>query len=237
MGLGFFDKHLTALPHPPIPLAIFLIAEEAISIAWQRLKKVDAIQFDLNSATEDEITHELYEILYDEIFCKGIVDGFDEEHFLVVAREAKLRNFSGENLDKMPDLLIGVAGREQMFRRSQDWLYIECKPIDSNHSVGVHYGSKGISRFICGDYAWAIPNALMVGYANPSYTIDPKLTETLQRRKKEFEVITSPTICPYSPASTDSEPVYYTCHRRTFAYLETGQKAPPIELRHLWLKK
>lgn len=237
MGLGFFDKQLTTLPHPPIPLSVFLIAEEAISTAWKKLKQLDTAQLDLNSATEDEITHELYEVLYDEIFCKGIVDGFDEEHFSVVVREAKVRNFNGEKLDKMPDLLIGIASREQMARRSQDWLYIECKPIDSNHSVGVHYGSKGISRFICGDYAWAIPNALMVGYASSGYTINQKLTETLRRRKKEFEVTIPPTICPSSYPSTHSEAVHYTEHRRTFIYMETGQKAPPIQLRHLWLKK
>ncbi len=237
MGFGFFDKHLTELPHPPIPLAISLIAEEAIAVAWQRLKKVGISKFDLNSAKEDEITHELYEILYDEIFCKGIVDGFDEEHFSVVAREAKLRNFNGKKLDKMPDLLIGIAGREQIFRRSQDWLYIECKPIDSNHSIGVHYGAKGISRFICGDYAWAIPNALMVGYASSGYNVDSKLTETLSRRKKEFGVITHPTICKYSSNTPLYYPVHYTRHCRTFTYVETGQKAPPIELRHLWLKK
>jgi hypothetical protein len=103
--------------------------------------------------------------------------------------------------------------------------------------VGVHYGAKGIARFIRGEYAWAMPNALMVGYVSPGYNIDPKLIETLTNRGQEFEVLDLPKVCPHSGPSTASDSVYITRHRRTFHYVETLEPAPPISLRHLWLKR
>jgi hypothetical protein len=78
-------------------------------------------------------------------------------------------------------------------------------------------------------------SALMVAYASPGYTIDPKLIETLQNRADEFAVLEMPKRCSSSPDVADSEPVYSTKHRRTFDFLENGKAAPPIRLRHLWL--
>ncbi len=237
MGYGFYRDEEIEPPHKPIPLAMFLIAEEAIRVSWQRLKDRLLPRIDLRTADEDEVTHDLYEVLFDEVFGKGLVDGFDNERFTVVTREAKLRNYNGSLLDKMPDLLIGVAGRSNIYRRTQDWLFIECKPIDVNHSVGVHYGAKGISRFTRGDYAWTMTSALMIGYASSDYRIDPKLTETLVGRGLEFEVLDLPKICPRSVVTLISEAVYTSRHRRPFTYVETEKIAPPILLRHLWLQR
>ena len=237
MVYGFYRAEEAELPHKPIPLAMFLIVEEALRVSWLRLKKRSAPRIDLRTANEDEVTHDLYEVIFDEVFDKGLVDGFDEERFTIVTREAKVRNYDGARLDKMPDLLIGVKGRNDVYRRTQDWLYIECKPVDGDHTVGVHYGAKGISRFIRGDYAWAMTDALMVGYASPGYTIEPKLIEALTNRAKEFEVLEMPTRCSLSTQTTISDPLFSTQHRRTFRYKENDKAAPPIKLRHLWLKR
>jgi hypothetical protein len=237
MSYGFYQADRIAIPHPPIPLAMCLIVEEAMRVAWERLKNQKSPKIDLLTADEDAVTHELYEILFDEVYGEGLVDGFDEERFTVVTREAKVRNFDGMKLDKMPDLLVGIAGRNDIYRRSQDWLFVECKPIDASHTVGVHYGAKGIARFIRGEYAWALPNALMVGYASAGYSLDPKLSEGLRSRAKEFEVIDLPKVCPKSKATGSSALVHVSQHGRTFNYRETGKAAPPILLRHLWLQR
>ena len=236
MGYGFYRDEVV-LPHKPLPLAVFLVVEEALRISWGRLKAHPHPRHDIPTATEDEVTHDFYEVVYDEVFSKGIVEGFDEEHFTVVTREKKVRNYDGTNLDKMPDMLVGIAGRNDVYRNSQDWLFIECKPVDANHTVGVHYGAKGIARFIRGDYAWAMTSALMVGYASLGYTIDPKLIETLEVRAEEFKVRRKPVPCRRSPAVSYAEKVHITQHERTFDYVETGQPAPPIKLRHLWLSR
>lgn len=237
MAYGFYDEGAIPLPHPPIPLALSLVVEEAVRVAWQRLRSRTPSRINLATADEDEVTHDLYEILYDEVFAQGLVDGFDCERFTVVTREAKVCNFDGTMLDKMPDLLIGLAAREEIFRLSQDWLYVECKPVDATHTVGVHYGAKGIARFVRGEYAWAMPDALMIGYVATGYSLDPKLAETLTDRHQEFAVMDGPKACARSPASSVSPAVQVTRHRRTFTYLETGLPAPPIRLRHLWLDR
>ncbi len=237
MSYGFYRAERATIPHPPIPLSMCLIVEEAMRVAWKQVKNRKPSRIDLLSADEDAITHELYETLVDEVFGKGIVDGFDEERFTVVVREAKLRNFDGTKLDKMPDLLVGIAGRNDVYKSSQDWLFIECKPVDASHTVGVHYGAKGIARFIRGEYAWALPNALMVGYASAGYSLDPKLSDGLSERAKEFEIIDLPKVCPKSKAAGANALVYISQHGRTFIYQETGKAAPPIRLRHLWLQR
>lgn len=239
MAYGFYRDDEAVLPHKPIPLAMFLIVEEALRVSWQKLKDRVDPRIDIRTADEDDVTHDLYEVIFDEVYDKGFVDGFDEEHFTVVTRETKLRNYNGEHLDKMPDLMVRVAGRTapDFHHRSQDWLFIECKPVDADHTVGVHYGAKGIARFIRGDYAWTMTNALMVGYASLGYTIDPKLIETLESRGEEFEVLEMPKRCSRSPVCAGCDPLYSTMHRRTFAYTENGNAAPPIKLRHLWLMR
>ena len=237
MAYGFYRDEAIELPHRPLPLAVFLIVEEAMRVAWQRLKSRPSPRIDLRTAHEDEVTHDFYEVLFDEVFCKGVVDGFDDERFTVVSRESKLRNFDGTLLDKMPDLLVGVADRGDVYRRSQDWLFVECKPVDSGHSVGVHYGAKGIARFIRGDYAWAMTEALMVGYASPGYCIEPKLTDALTARCQEFEVLDFPKPCTLLGQLPVTADVYASTHGRNFRYVETGKAAPPICLRHLWLKR
>lgn len=237
MNYGFYRNEEAELPHKPIPLAMFLIVEEALRVSWQRLKDRPTPRIDLRTAEEDAVTHDLYEVIFDEVFNKGLVDGFDEERFTVSTREAKVRNYDGSNPDKMPDLLVGLKGRSEVYRRTQDWLFIECKPVDATHTVGVHYGAKGISRFIRGDYAWAMTSALMVGYASSGYAIDPKLIETLGDRAKEFEVQEMPKCCSLSLSTAISEAVYLTRHKRTFNYQENGNAAPSIQLRHLWLKR
>jgi hypothetical protein len=236
MDYGFYHEEVK-LPHKPLPLAVCLIVEVAIRVSWQRLKARANPRFDTEAATEDQVTHDLYEVIYDEVFELGIVDGFDRDHFTVVTREAKVRNFDRANLDKMPDMLVGIAGRNDVYRNSQDWLFIECKPVDADHTVGVHYGAKGIARFIRGEYAWAMTSAIMVAYVRPGYSIDPKLIETLTARADEFKVLRMPMPCRLSPSVPGVEKVHLTQHGRTFKYVENARPAPPIELRHLWLSR
>ena len=58
--------------------------------------------FNLQTADEDTVTLELYERLYDEVFDKGVVAGFDRAVFASIHREPKVRNFNRLHPDKMP---------------------------------------------------------------------------------------------------------------------------------------
>lgn len=239
MSLGMFEEQAGSfsLPHPPLSLRSCLVLESAVVAAWELMVSKPRAGFDLSTADEDKVTHELFERLYDEIFNKGVVDGFDTEIFASVRREPKVRNFGGNHLDKMPDLLVEFVDRPTGVMNSQYGLFVECKPIGATHTVGVHYCDKGVIRFVRGDYAWAMQNAMMIGYARDGYTILPKLADALSDRMKDIPTIKGAQPCKRSKATLVCEVVYITTHRRTFNYLETGKPAPPIELRHLWLKR
>jgi len=235
MGYGLYAD--VELPHPPIPLVIFRIVEEACCAAWERLRTIPRVGFDLLYADEDVVTEKLYEVLFDEVFDKKIVDGFDRELFSVGTRESKLRNYDSKKLDKMPDLLVDMVDRPTNVKHTQDRLFVECKPVDADHPAGSCYCDKGIIRFVCGDYAWAMTSALMIGYVRNGYSITPKLTKALQERQKQIPTITFPCPCQLSKAGKNNEVVHVSEHSRIFPYPGTGQQAPPITLRHLWLRR
>jgi hypothetical protein len=80
-------------------------------------------------------------------------------------------------------------------------------------------------------------NALMVGYARKGYTIQPKLTDALAFSHSKIPTINSPQLCVHSKHGVMNEAVQISQHKRTFKYIENGENAPPITLRHLWLKR
>ncbi|MCX6000346.1 MAG: hypothetical protein NTU41_12390 [Chloroflexi bacterium] len=211
--------------------------EEACCAAWERLRTTPRVGFDLLNADEDLVTQELYDVLYDEVFRNNAVDGFNRELFTTVTRESKVRNYDGTKLDKMPDLLVGMVDRPSNVKNTQDWLFIECKPVDAAHSVGVHYCDKGIIRFVLGEYAWAMTSALMIGYVRDGYTISSKLAKALEARVKQLHTIDLPCPCRRSKPGQNNEIVHVSRHSRTFSYNENGQQAPAITLRHLWLRR
>ena len=44
------------LPHPPIPLPMFLVVEQAIEKAWQLMVTTPRANFDIATAPEDAVT-------------------------------------------------------------------------------------------------------------------------------------------------------------------------------------
>jgi len=240
MTLGMFDDTGAGirLPHPPVSLRSHLIVETAICAAWQLMLTKARATFDLQTADEDTVTHELYERLYDEIFDNGMVEGFDREVFASVRREPKVRNFNGNILDKMPDLLVEFIDRPPGVMNSQHGLFIECKPVDADHTVGAHYCDKGLIRFVRGDYAWAMQSAMMVGYVRGGYSLIAKLSEALASNRRE-PIPTSLDLesCPRTRATAFAEQVATSKHQRTFNYVENNSPAGEIVIRHLWLKR
>jgi len=235
MAYGVYREKLQ-LPHPPISLRVFLIVEMALRTTWKLMRENPRPEFNLNNADEDIVTHELYECLYDEVFKNRLVEGFDRQLFADFRREPKIRNYDGTHLDKMPDLFFCLLERPIVKLPSQDGLYTECKPVDSDHTVGHHYCDKGIIRFTRGHYAWTMTSALMIGYVQQGYSITPKLVNAL-KKSKTITTIDLPIPCHRSSATECSEATHVTRHTRSFSYMETGEASPPITIRHLWLMR
>jgi len=92
------------------------------------------------------------------------------------------------------------------------------------------YCDAGIARFIVGDYAWAMTEALMVGYNTVHAKPSTALTEPFGKRTKEIGSVGKPRDCRFSP---HQPPVAITRHKRSFPL--RGRRAQAITLRHLWL--
>lgn len=240
MKLEMFEKSNEGirLPHPPLSLHVHLVVEAAICAAWELMTGHGRAGFDLQASNEDIVTLELYERLYDEVFNKGIVDGFDREIFASIHREPKIRNFNSLHPDKMPDLFVSFIDRPAGVMNSQHGLFIECKPVDKKHPAGSAYCDKGLIRFVRGDYAWAMQNAMMVGYAREDYSLVPKLSEALAvNRREQIPTSCDPQSCRHTTATVFAEQVAISKHQRTFKYVENDVQAGVIEIRHLWLKR
>ena len=231
------------LPHTKIPLSVLLIVEEALRVSWNLLRTSPPANFDINTANEDDITQEFRLIVCNQVLQNEMVDGFSKELFSV-NRESKYRNYKHDNSEKMPDLVVDIKRRPPVEYSSDDGLFIECKPVDVTHPTGDAYCGKGLVRFVEGSYAWTMQQAMMIGYTRTGYTILPKLHDALKARSamhppKRIETLQYPSPCPALSSQTAlwCEAVHISCHNRTFHYDETEQPAPPITLRHLWLRR
>lgn len=236
MAIGFYNPAPAVLPHALYPKATLRIVERAIAEAWRIIRDHPQGDFDIQTADEDRITLELTNCLMDNVLVSGVVDGFTDDLF-VVGREGKFPSFDGAHLDKMPDLNIWIKRDVPQSLPSNDRLFVECKPVGRDHPVGVAYCNKGIARFVNGEYAWALTQGMMVGYASPGYTLPGKLRDAIGTRCAALRTTGNVQACPKGQAQGYTQQVCVTVHRRGFRYPHMRTKVPDITLRHLWLNR
>jgi hypothetical protein len=217
-----------SLPHPPVSVTVFRILEDAIVAAWGILHTVPPRPFDPRVAQEVDFTTHMHEILEDQLWDSNAVDGFTGEVFSSIKRP-EVRNYDAKKTSKKPDMVASLADRPNV-KRSQDGIFIECKPVDAAHSLLSDYCDEGIARFIVGDYAWAMTEALMVGYNTVHDKPSAALVKPFAQRVNKVRAFGQPRDCKRSP---HKPPVAITRHKRSFPL--RGRQAPAITLRHLWL--
>ena len=99
------------------------------------------------------------------------------------------------------------------------------------------YCGKGLKRFVIGEYAWAMPQAMMLAYVRKtSQTLPESLQEHLSRNGKPDEYLLHDGPAPCELSRVRNQPrLHYTLHGRDWVYPKT--KTPPgdIKVYHLWL--
>ena len=235
MGLGLSTDWAEreqgfALPHPPVSITVFLTLEGAIAAAWAILHTKPPRPFDPKAAKETDFTTHLHEILQDHLLDSREVEGFTTEVFSCVARP-EVRNFDGKKTSKKPDMVAFLADRPNV-KRSQDGIFIECKPVDAAHSLLSDYCDAGVARFVVGDYAWAMTEALMVGYNTVHNKPSLALVTPFKQRANLVQASGKLRDCAASP---HKPVVAMTRHKRGFRV--NGKRVPDIRLRHLWLTR
>ena len=236
MRIGFYARGRIDLPHPSFPRATLRIIEQAIGEAWRIIRDEPAGDFDIIAADENRITRELRSCLLDNVLDGMAVPGFTSE-FFDVNRGGEFESYNGKHLQKKPDLHISIKRKAPNILRSADGLFVECKPIDTKHPAGRDYCGKGIIRFVLGEYAWAMQEGLMIGYAMKGCRLPSDLKEALDSRQKRMKHDGKVDLCPDTRGVGYGQQIYITVHRRGFTYPLGKKKAPPITLRHLWFDR
>jgi hypothetical protein len=236
---NFFTQRPAArftVPHAPLGERWMLVAHAAVTAAFVIIRKRG---FGLRDAAENSITNKLEGILVNDILNRGSVDGFDKNFFCRVNRGSEVENFSGEKIGKKPDLVFHLQRENSLWDIRQDALFAECKPVDRDHSLSANYcgvgtNRVGVERFVIGDYAWAMHEALMIGYVRDGFHIHPHLAECLAdpTRHKSLGEPSPPE--PVHSGCDGTEPLHQTRHLRRFVWKENGQPATPIALYHSW---
>lgn len=210
----FYRRHAQEAhryPKPDLTLWVRRTIVAAILEAWAEMLR-NALP--LND--EDEVTAVLTAILNGIRADTSRIPAFNSL-FAMVVRDARQVTFDGRHLHERPDLVFRLADELDEY---VGW-FVECKIVDAKHRQGL-YWSNGITRFIDGDYAWAMSTALMIAYAGEGYTLPDRLSSIAG---------SAPTSCQEYPDVA----MWQTRHDRTWCYPGTMRTAGPITLHHLWL--
>lgn len=234
-----------SLPHPPIDFRLLLAIEEGIRTAWEKLVGDATKQtYMLGKECEEvDITVDL-QLELDKILSTKECCVFTEEHFQSPKRGEEYVNYNGEKLEKRPDLTFCLKDRRPGIDMNiYDAVFAECKIVGSESGKNMRwYVAGGLVKFVNGSYAWAMPNAMMIGYVRTSQQLPDPLTDYFKKKTKGafnsqvYNLLGTPIMCNKSNARR----VYRVCcteHTRQWTYPPDGKRKPGnITIRHLWLE-
>ena len=225
------------VPHAPLGERWLLVAHAAVTAAFVIIRERG---FDLRNAGENAITNKLEDVLMNDLLNRGTVEGFDKQFFGPVTRGSEVENYNGEKISKKPDLVFHLQRENVLWDQRQDALFAECKPVDKAHPLSANYCAvgtdrTGIERFVTGDYAWAMEEALMIGYVRDGLAVHPHLAKALEDgvRRAKLGNPTPPLSIGLMTGTGVAPVLYQTTHERSFIW-RNGQPATPIALGHSW---
>ena len=226
------------LPHPRLGLPVILLIRRVLLRAFELLREQNN---SLAAATEDQLTAALRSTIENSLRQSGEVSGFNKRRFETVIRQGQWANYDGTRLTKTPDLFFKLRDDESGPRpvlSEFDGLFIEAKPVDSTHPAGSKYCDAGLLRFVRGDYAWAMQEAMMLAYVRDGRTISGHLIPEMAKanRMTSLATIQLPEACraPAASACSEAESVHISHHRRNFHWPHDKGPATDITVYHLW---
>lgn len=239
---GFFTLGIPPeqyeLPHPRLGLPVILLLRRVLLRAFEKLRERG---FLLGTEREDRVTEQLFNVLENDLRQTGEVGGFNSVFYDRVVRHAEVTNYNLQKLAKTPDLSFKLRYADAEPRpliSSHDALFVECKPVDGDHSAGAAYCDDGLIRFVNGDYAWAMQDAMMLAYARDGRTIAEHLAPALAAsdRKASLRIVRPLEVCqgPAAASCAEAEAIHTTQHRRDFRWPDGKGLATAVTVYHLW---
>ena len=239
---GFFTLGVPAeryhLPHPRLGLPVLLLIRRVVLRAFELLREQP---FNLAAAKEDQVTAALRSTIENNLRQSGEVPGFNKRTFEYVSRQGQWANYDGKSLTKAPDLFFKLRDDETEPRSvlsEHDGLFIEAKPVDATHAAGSKYCDDGLIRFVRGDYAWAMQEAMMLAYARNGRTIErsllPAMSEAPRMSTLQTQQLPTRTTMKMAGSTPAAEAVFMSRHERTFQWPDSKGQATPIDIFHVW---
>jgi hypothetical protein len=226
------------LPHPSLSLPVILLIRRVVCVAFNLLREAN---HPLSLLTEDQVTAKLRAIIESRLRQTGEVPGFNDQFYECVTRQTATANFDGRKLNKCPDLCFRLRNENNLKRKvlsEYDSLFVECKPVDAKHPVGSKYCDDGLVRFVLGDYAWAMQDAMMIAYARDGRTISGHLIPAMKERSRIKRLRTFQLPKPHKRSSKgpsdEAETVHISKHRRRFFWPDKKGRATDITVYHSW---
>ena len=217
-----------------IPPSVLTIVIRALHAAWAVICADPAEHLapvTPGNPEEDRYTDALCEMLGYWLHApENPVHGFTSEVFENVERGANLSNFDQSVINKQPDLVIRLANGPLVDARRYVGIFVEAKIVSMKRGLR-SYTKDGVSRFVRGDYAWAMQDGLMIAYrAKPHRELDSlesplgKDQALLVAPENKKNLVQSGLTIPASGKST---------HNRNWTY-RAGDPPGSIRVWHLW---
>lgn len=226
------------LPHPRLGLPVILLIRRVLLRAFELLREQ---KYNLAAATEDQVTAALRSTIENDLRQSGEVSGFNKRQFETVIRQGQWANYDGTRLTKAPDIFFKLRDDESEPRpvlSEFEGLFIEAKPVDSTHPVGSKYCDDGLIRFVRGDYAWAMQEAMMLAYARDGRTIArhliPAMTKAARKTSLATIQVAEACLATAAAACAEAEALHVSQHRRDFQWPHGKGPATNISVYHLW---
>ncbi len=226
------------LPHRRLGLPVILLIRRVLCRSFEVLRERN---FPLATAKEDDVTAALRSVIENDLRQTGDVRGFNRSTYDAVIRQGEVANYDGTRRAKTPDLCFKLRydDFEPYFGLSEfDALFVECKPVDAEHSASGHYCDKGLIRFVNGDYAWAMQEGMMLAYVRDGRTIAdqliPAMNEPSRLARLETIQLPIPSVASAGAAKNRTEALHTSRHRRNFPWPDSKGIACAITVYHLW---
>jgi len=144
---------------------------------------------------------------------------------------SNIPNYNGRKIGKQPDISLILT-----MRKSSLPFIIECKLIGPKKGVDL-YCTKGILRFVDGDYAWYDQQSIMLAYVQDESNIESKLSPYLKRHQSKSVDRFKTVSLPQKTTLIEGRDLAKSVHNRHFPYIRNEDGLPgAINLWHLWLK-
>lgn len=217
-----------------VPLPVLRVVARAIRHAWSVIcsdPKTHLLQPGAKAPEEDVYTEALCQLLNQMLAAEpSPVPGFSSDIIDTVCRCENLVNFSGQEINKSPDLVVRLANESLVATRRWVGVFVESKMVSMKHSMD-RYATDGLGRFVRGEYAWAMRDGLMLAYQKPKH----RSVESLINRLDSDDLLqTQADNGAYFVRHDAFNPLSgRSTHARSWTYVGGGAPGT-IQVWHLW---